>query len=117
MARRNVKAWLITWEGDHGREDNVAMLLHPATAESRVAGMMELLYANQRGTLAERLVYAIERDPALHPYRSRVATRGGREDDGHLLCGDDPYLYARRVEHVTVGRGEEEAEALRWTET
>ena len=114
--RRNVKAWLITWEGDHSRESNVAMLLHPATAEGRVMDLMALLYVNEYGTLAERLIYAGERDRIHHPYRARLADRNGRDLDGHFICGENPWLYARLVEHVTVEHTETGAEILRWTE-
>ena len=116
MRRRNAKAWLITWEGDHGRENNVAMLLHPATAEGRVADLVALLYANERGTFGERLVYAMERDRIGHPYRARLASRDGRELEGHFICGENPCLYARRVEYVTVEPGDNGAEVLRWAE-
>jgi hypothetical protein len=117
MARqRNVKAWLITWEGDHGKENNVAMLLHPATAEGRVADLVALLYANERGTFGERLIYAMERDRIGHPYRARLASRNSRELEGHFICGETPSLYARLVEHVTVETCDNGPEVLRWVE-
>ena len=116
MRRKNVKAWLITWEGDHDRDDNVAMLLHPGIVEGRVADLMALLYANEYGSFSERVVYAMERDPFHHPYRARLGSRDGRELAGHLVCGRNPYLYGRRVERVTVLEGDDGTQSLQWSE-
>jgi hypothetical protein len=117
MRRINVKAWLITWEGDHNKENAVAMLLPPKMVEQRVGEFIELLYANARGTLGERLIYATERDHFNLPYRARRAQRNGGDWESHLLCGENPYLYARLVEQVTVeGAGENGAESLQWRE-
>jgi hypothetical protein len=116
MRRRNVKAWLITWEGDHNLANNVAMLLHPKTAERRVAELIDLLYANACGTPSERLLYLTERDFIGRPYRLRLADRDGCPRDRHILCGENPCLYARLVEHVRVERSESGTEALQWSE-
>jgi hypothetical protein len=116
MRRKNVRAWLVTWEGEHGKQDNVALLLHPAMAESRVAHLVALLYANVRGTFTERITHATDTDPAHHPYRAEILNRNGREREGHFICGGNPYLYARLVEQVTVESGENGGEILRWRE-
>ncbi len=116
MARPNVKAWLFTWEGDHGMENNVALLLRADTAQSRVAELVALLYANACGSFAERLSQALVRDDAERPYRARLATPGGAEREGRFICGGNPCLYARRVEQVTVDTGNDGAERLRWSE-
>jgi hypothetical protein len=52
----------------------------------------------------------MDRDHFSHPFRARHAKRDGDDWDGHFLCGENPYLYARRVERVTV----EDGEALHW---
>jgi hypothetical protein len=116
MARRNVKAWLFTWEGDHGMENKVALLLRADTAESRVAELVALLYANACGSFGERLSQALVRDDAERPYRTRFAMPRGAERESHLMCGGNPCLYARRVERVTVDTGDDGAERLRWSE-
>jgi hypothetical protein len=112
MRLKNVKAWLITWEGDHKREGRVAMLLHPRTPVRRVGDLIELLYVNACGTFAERLVYASERNDWNYPYRAHLPDWNGRDWEGHLVCGENPYIYARIVEHLVVGAGE----ALQWRE-
>jgi hypothetical protein len=112
MRPRNVKAWLITWEGDHRLENPVAMLLHRRTPLRRVGEVIELLYVNAYGTLAERLVYATERNDWSYPYRAHLPDWNGRNWEGQLVCGENPYLYARIVEHLVVGAGE----ALHWSE-
>jgi len=96
MRRRNVRAWLITWEGDHESEDSVAMLLHPRTPPRRVGEVIELLYVNACGTCGERLVYATERNDWNYPYRAHSPDWRGRDCTG-LVCGKNPYLYARLV--------------------
>jgi hypothetical protein len=116
MRRKNVRAWLFTWEGEHGRQDNIALLLHPATAKGRVAHLVGLLYANEHGTFTERITHATDTDPAHHPYRASLAIRDGRECEGHFVCGGNPYLYARLVEQVTVEPGDNGSEMLRWRE-
>ena len=61
-------------------------------------------------------IYATERDHFNLPYRARRAQRNGGDWESHLLCGENPYLYARLVEHVTVEHGGHGAEMLRWRE-
>ena len=116
MKRRNVRAWLVTWEGDHGRQDNVALLLNPATAHARAADLVALLYANAFGSFSERVSQATVRDDAQRPYRARSATPDGVEREGHFTCGENPCLYARPVEQVTMDSGEDGTERLRWSE-
>lgn len=115
MGRKNIRLWLVTWEGDHGREDNIALLLPAKTAEGRVAELVALLYASECGTFAERLAQAVRRDDAERPYRSRCASPEG-EGEGHFICGENPRLYARRVERVAVETGGDGAEQLHWSE-
>lgn len=115
MGRKNIRLWLVTWEGDHGRENNIALLLPATTAEGRVAELVALLYANERGTLAERLAQAVTRNDAERPYRARCASPEG-ERAGHFVCGENPWLYARRVERAAVDTGEDGAKWLRWSE-
>ena len=105
MRRRNIRAWLVTWEGDHGREDNVALLLPFKTAESRVAELVTLLYANTLGAFEERIAQAATIDWAERPYQVRQETRSGAGREGYLVCGDNPCLYARKVEQVTGDNG------------
>jgi hypothetical protein len=102
--------------GDGRPEDNIAMLMQPATAEGRVMDMMALLYANACGTPSERLAYAAHRDRTIHPYRAWLASRNRREREGHFICGGNPYLYARLVEQVTVESTETGTELLHWRE-
>ncbi len=116
MGRRNVKAWLITWEGDHGRYDNVALLLRPDTAQARVAELVALLYANACGSLSERISQALTRDDTERPYRARSETPHGVERDDHFICGENPRLYARRVERLSVESGDDGTERLCWRE-
>lgn len=116
MRRRNVRAWLVTREGEHAGQDKVALLLHPATAKGRVAHLVALLYANEYGSFTERVAYATDRGPTGHPYRASLAIRNGRECDGQFICGGNPYLYARLVEGVTVEAGDNGSETLRWRE-
>jgi len=116
MARRNVKAWVVTWEGDHGRENNVALLLRADTAQARVAELVALLYANACGSLRERLAQALVRDDAERPYRARSETPDGVAREGHVIGGENPCLYARRVERVVVESSDDGSERLRWSE-
>lgn len=91
------------------------MLLHPRTPPRRVGEVIELLYVNACGTCGERLVYATERNDWNYPYRAHSPDWRGRDCTG-LVCGKNPYLYARLVEHVTVEHGGHGAEMLRWRE-
>ncbi len=108
--------WLVTWEGDHGMENNLALLLHPATAQARVAELVTLLYANVCGSLSERISQATVRDDAERPYRARAVAPDGKEREAHFICGGNPFLYARRVERVAVETGDDGGERLRWSE-
>ena len=117
VARKNLRVWLVTWEGEHGMQDNVALLLRADTSENRVAELVTLLYANACGSLGERISQATIRDDAERPYRACAVAPDGKEREGHFVCGGNPFLYARRVERVTVETGDDGAELLRWSET
>ncbi len=116
MGRKNVRAWLITWEGKHQREDNVVLLLNAKTAPSRVAELLGVLYANSVGSATERIAQLLHGDSPETPYRARRGNPAGLNVEGHFTCGENPCLYARLVEHVEVESDGNGAEALTWRE-
>lgn len=91
-----MRIWLVTWEAIDDRvvsKSKVAALLNGTYPKERVGELLELLYANAQLTLQERLTYAQTQHT---PYHTEFT---GPE---HLVCGHDPFLEARLVDHVSV---------------
>jgi hypothetical protein len=107
-----VRAWLVTWEwdGEHARvDDKIAAVLNPRLSGDSVRKIVELLYVNAGLSIVERLAYARSARNTAYP-----AEFVGWE--GQIVCGSNPFLYARRVEDVRVEVGEDGEGDLQWSE-
>lgn len=105
-----MKAWLITWEwaGEHAAVvDRIAGLVSPRFAATRVRQIVELLYARAQYTIEEMALFV--RKPQLAPYKA--LDEGG----GQIVCGHNPFLYARKVTELVVVRDDQRGvETVRW---
>ncbi len=111
---RGRSAWLITWEwvGEHAAVDQpIAAILPSQSSPETVKLLMERLYASSSYTPEEMLAAL---PPQGHnPYRAtygsiRVYDHGVPITvpySGQLVCGHNPYLYARPVSALRVGHG------------
>jgi hypothetical protein len=117
MAPRTLdQAILITWgwSGEHAaREDKIAAILPPGLDTSLLALLVETLYNHHTATSAEMARYVQE--PDTQPYKAEYAAP--RSSGAWLRCGDNPYLEARTVRHLTVEVSEDyESETITWEE-
>ena len=107
----------MTWEwiGDHAAvPDKVAAILNPRLSEERVRETVEFLFANASYTLSERLGYASNR--RFNPYPARFGALTGIPWRGQVICGHNPWLFARKVDGVDVVENEDGDEVLVWSE-
>lgn len=112
-----MKAWLVTWEwmGDHAAvQGRIASILNPRLRHGRIKEHVEQLYLDTLG-FADRLeVIGRRRD---NPYSAKYHTlkRGGYYWE-RIHCGDNPHLYARKVENIRSVLDEDGEERLEWDE-
>ena len=114
-----MKVWLVTWEwaGDHAKvneDERVAAILSPRWSADRVRETIELLYVNSMYSPGERLSYANNRK--FNPYPARFSSIGRVPWSGEIICGANPWLWARKVDIVKVENRGREEERLLWSE-
>jgi hypothetical protein len=103
-------AWLITWESlsEHLQKDNkIASILNYRRSWQQVQRHVEWLYVNSEYSLSERLAYA--KSVKNNPYPSM-------HERGHITCGHDPFLLARKVRNLHVENDSNGQEHLKWEE-
>ena len=112
-----IKAWLVTWDwvGDHTKRHNkVAAILNPRLSAHRVREFVELFYINTCYSLSERTAYVANKKN--NPYPAEFMDINGVPWMGAIHCGDNPWLYARRVNDLVIGRDGRGKEIAIWKE-
>lgn len=114
-----MKAWLVTWDWcgrDAAVADRVAAVLPFQYSDRRVGEIVQLLYLLATSDLSELADYA--RRPSQIPYKPRVGQMINSVPHGdRVICGHNPWLYARRVTDLRVWREPEtDREVIEWTE-
>lgn len=107
------KAWLVTWEwtGEHAavpQRDIVAAVINSQIGPKNVKRFVEHLYAARKYEAVEKLEALSD-----NPYPARFGTiqvevslsdgevvQQTVSFDGQVICGHNPYLYARLVENL-----------------
>jgi hypothetical protein len=116
MTTRKMKAWLVTWEwtGDHAkRPTKVAEVLDPRFPPERVRRIVELLYAHETYTLAERIAWCLL-DKKKNPYPAKFVELEGLPWSGQIHCGHNPFLVARLVDDLVVKTDAQGRETATW---
>jgi hypothetical protein len=114
---RKVSAWLVTrqWIAAHPRSE-VAAILSPRLGGVRVREFVELLHVTSSFTLSEQASMMWPRHGQT-PYPAKFGqTEDGHRWEGEILCGNDPYLWARVVEDLTVEWEADGRETATWKE-
>ena len=109
-------AWLITWEwqGDRARvEQPVVTFLNPRWSGERVRRLVEVLYAIMNYTLNENLACSVRRN--ANPYPAKFNKINGVTWDGQIICGENPWLFARLVDNINIEISEDGKERVTWT--
>ena len=101
-------AWLITWEwdGDHAKVDKplVAVLNHRLGAE-RVKEFVERFYISSCSSPAEMMAYAANKEENPYPAQFNsvnVKGLGTVQWANQIICGHNPYIFARKVDDLRV---------------
>ena len=105
--KRGTTVWLVTWEhqGEHARPPrSIAAIFNQRWSDKRVHEAIEWLYANEALSLFERVAYAAKR---FNPYPAEFITVGAVRWSWRIICGDNPFLYARIVDRFTCVSDEE----------
>ena len=105
-----MKAWLITWEWANDAAavaDRVVGILNFRWGDGRVADIVEFLYSNSNASVDELAYYAKKR--SNNPYRADIR-------HGRILCGHNPFLYARVVSDLKIDITDDGRETISWKE-
>jgi hypothetical protein len=99
---KGITAWLVTWDGvgEENAKQNIATILNPHWSARRVRELVEIIYVNSAYSLSERIGYAKNR--SFNPYPAQFSGFNGIRWEGQIICGDNPWLFARIVDNLTV---------------
>lgn len=95
--------WVVTWEwmGNHARveeDKKVVAILNYRWPAGRVRDLVEQLYASISYGPWDKV--RVARNRRSNPYPAEFRRIRGVPWEGQILCGDNPWLYARRVRNL-----------------
>jgi hypothetical protein len=95
--------WLVTrhWRGDYARSE-VATIFSGRLGALRVREFVELLGVTTYYTLKEQAAMRWPREEKNRHSARCVPPKDANSSECEIFFGDDPYLYARRVDNFTV---------------
>ncbi len=116
-----MKAWLITWvwSGEHAAvEDPIVAILSARMSGKTVRRYVGFHYASRMATLREKLDQARYNNPAQPTYPAEFVRIGPQQIQwqGHITCGHNPWLYARKVDNLQIVKNDDGQEVLGWQE-
>ena len=97
------KAWLVTWENAGGYaqpERRVAAVFKPQLAGQRVRELVEFLHTSMECRPSEQL--EITFGQRSNPYPATFGTLQGVPWQGEVVCGLNPFLFARLVDDLVI---------------
>lgn len=123
-------AWLITWDwnGDHAKvEDKLVAILDYRRSARYIERLLEQMYVSSQLAYHEQLRYAKNRESSPYQVGHRVveilkkrAERYGEttlaKASDIMMCGENPFLYARIVNDLEGYIDENNNEHLKWVE-
>jgi hypothetical protein len=113
--RHGVSAWLVTWESHEPLEgDRVAAVFSPRLGAKSVRAAVHAIYAATEFVTREKIRWAIR--PDENPYPAMYNTVGGVRWEGQILCGHNPFLFARLVDELRVEQTPDGTERAVWVE-
>jgi hypothetical protein len=116
-----MKAWLITWVwgGEHAAvEDPIVAILSARMSGEQVRRYVDFYYTSRKSALREKLDLARYYKPAQPNYPAEFVRIGPQQIQwpGHITCGHNPWLYARKVDNLKFVENEDGQEVLGWQE-
>ena len=115
--RKGIRVWLITWDwmGDHAKpKKKIAAILNPRWSPDKVREYIEFIYANSEYSFSERIAYANNRK--FNPYPAEFMRIKGIKWTGQITCGDNPWLFARKVDNLLVVGDTDDEDSVVWDE-
>ena len=117
VKKKGITAWLVTWDcsGDHARpKRKIAAILNPRWSPERVRGYVEFIYVNSAYCLSERIGYANNRK--FNPYPAKFMRVRGIVCTDQIMCGDNPWLIACKVDDLSVKGDSNDEDSVVWEE-
>ena len=126
VTKRGRKAWLVTWVTANNQhlKSPIAAIFSSRKGSATVKDYVEFLYLTAHFSGDEQLAFLS--DPSSNPYPAtygtvRVKDGTGERNvpwEGQIMCGHNPYLYARRVNNLRLGEGSypDGSRQLEWDE-
>jgi hypothetical protein len=116
-----MKAWLITleWNGEHAAvEDRIVAILSARMSGEQVRRHVDFYYTSRKSALREKLDLARYSKPAQPTYPAEFVRIGPQQIQwlGHITCGDNPWLCARKVVNLKIAKNDDGREVLGWQE-
>jgi hypothetical protein len=122
------RAWLITWQwsGDHAKVDDAFVaLLDYRYAPMTIKRFIEWVYMGSNLSFFEQIAYAKRRSNNPYPAQYGTIRISGSDDLGmptngpwqaQIICGHNPWLYARLIHDVVAYVDKSGSHHLRWKE-
>lgn len=127
VAKRGRMAWLVTWVTANRQhlESPIAAMFSSRKSPETTRDYVEFLYLTKHFGGDEQLSFLA--DPTANPYPATYGTiRANVSGTGEtnlewryqVMCGHNPYLYARRVKNLRLGAGTypDGSQRLEWDE-
>lgn len=111
-------AWLITWEwfGEHVKVDNekrIVSIVNYRKSHKYIYDLVGDLYTSHTTSVSEKLAFAADNKKTVYPPYYLV--KNGITYADIIHCGDNPFLYARRVQNLMIDEKSPD-KALTWEE-
>lgn len=112
-----MNAWLVKWVSSSSskmKQHPIAAVFDGQLPVARVAELVELLYAQDAYTIAERMAFVRHPDDNPYPAEINQLDRGARS---FISCGHNPWLEAHLVEDLRVEADDEaDTEIITWNQ-
>lgn len=115
-----MKAWVITWEGTSQElkdQNRLVAILSSQKSDKYVGDLVEFIYLRATSSASDMLFLANR--SAEVPYKAgRSKVINGVPHGDRIICGHNPWLYARKVSCVKVTKEPgNDNEEITWKET
>jgi hypothetical protein len=116
-----MNAWLITWEwkGEHAKRENPLIAIFSyRKGENFVRKFVEEIYLMKTSTVEKKVHWANRSKARPYKAKKEIIAKNDVPHDMGIICGHNPFIYARKVSDLKVVRDpENEVEELSWKES
>jgi hypothetical protein len=111
MNIRKMKAWLLTWQWyDSRHPDKVAAIISSRRSEKYIREIVELLLKTTEYNATDMAYFANRRRESQ--YQASTLMVNGVSHGDRLVCGHDPFIYARKVSCLQIKRDRDNGEEI-----